>query len=667
VTTALDDFSVVELAAAYARAGMRVFPVDMRLDENGKRRKTPPHGYLWKERATARINHVVEDMVDALERIGEPDVGVGWALGLDGCLALDLDADKAPVWWSDLLPDQVAVNVTARGVHLIYRQPEGRRIGNGLGGFPSRGWGEVRGHGGYIIVAGADRPGFDVAQLSRIVAFPRPEWLTDAGADVVPLDVEELREWLEEHSKEPSQRGKLAGYRTWLLENWEPGISRHDTAVRLGCWIAREVAAGVVSAREGFELLRAWWTEVARQPGRVLTERELSSVIRWSIAAALTDPERLEAIAAEATSFDAGARATSQHMAELVAAGRRSSGDESTWLELDLADVLDEHYVQPRPTILARSDLESDGCLFYAGAVNGVHGDSGVGKSWIALAAIKSVIVNGRHAILVDLEDTPGSIVARLRLLSVRDDAIAERLHYIRPLEAPTLEDGLYLRELIARHDVALVVIDSLGEAFSLDGVNEDRDAEVAPWVRRKLRPLADTGAAVLVLDHSTKAADNPLHPSGSKRKRAALTGASYLVTEVVPLVRGDGGVLDLVCAKDRHGNYRRGELVSRMIMRSETFSVGIRFDVPTPREGGKLKEAAPLPTPEEATLEALTGRELSTRALLAAIRDLAKVGSDRARLAMETLIAAGEVVTNEGPRRAIVHRRAHSVTVEAP
>src|ERR687898_486158 len=71
---------------------------------------------------------------------------------------------------------------------------------------------------------------------------------------------------------------------------------------------------------------------------------------------------------------------------------------------------------------------------------------------------------------------------------------------------------------------------------IGLEGVDEDRDVQVGPWLRRVARRLADsTGAGVIIIDHSTKAKDNPLFPSGSKRKRAAITGASYHVEAVAP------------------------------------------------------------------------------------------------------------------------------------
>lgn len=337
-------------------------------------------------------------------------------------------------------------------------------------------------------------------------------------------------------------------------------------------------------------------------------------------------------------------------------------GLESSWLPIDLGPVMAEGYEQPRPTVLMRSDASGYGCLFYEGAINGIHGDSGTGKGWVALSAIKTLIVNGDNAVLVDLEDTPGSIISRLRLLGVRDSTIEEHLVYIRPTAPPMLSDIAALVELIIARHIRLVVIDSLGEAFGLDGVNEDKDVEVAPWYRRNLRPLADAGAAIIVIDHATKAADNPLHPSGSKRKRAAITGASYLVSAVVPLVKMEGGVLDLICAKDRHGNYRRGEVVSRLIMSSNVVDVRVRFDVPG-RDDAELPPGTDVRAPTEKAYdviaEVLKGRQLGKRALRAVVMQVAGVGQGAADDAIDLAVGTGLVVVERGSNRSLVHRLA--------
>ena len=74
-------------------------------------------------------------------------------------------------------------------------------------------------------------------------------------------------------------------------------------------------------------------------------------------------------------------------------------------------------------------------------------------------------------------------------------------------------------------------------------------------WMRRVPRPLAAAGAAVVPIDHITKSGDNNLYASGTQRKRAGITGASYLVENRSPFSQGHRGMSRLVCAKDRHGN----------------------------------------------------------------------------------------------------------------
>lgn len=269
-------------------------------------------------------------------------------------------------------------------------------------------------------------------------------------------------------------------------------------------------------------------------------------------------------------------------------------------LPVDLTAVVAGNFTQPVPTILRRDDGQS---LVYPGEVNGVHGSSGEGKGWLTLIAIVEQMRAGHAVMLLDLEDTAASIVARLRILGATDSDILERLVYIRPhVEFGPISMAHYVM-LVEQHRPSIVVVDSLGEAFGLEGINEDRDSEVGPWLRRVARRVADVGPAVWLVDHSTKANDNPLFPSGSKRKRAAITGASYLVTATTPLVAGQGGRLRVTCAKDRHGTYRRGEVVADAVF--------------TPTQTGGL--APKLYTPSAVDTEPVV--EFAVRAAVKAVR----------------------------------------------
>lgn len=232
-----------------------------------------------------------------------------------------------------------------------------------------------------------------------------------------------------------------------------------------------------------------------------------------------------------------------------------------SWAPVDLGPVVDGNHTAPVPRIFTTRDGAR--AMFYSGQVNGVHGDSGIGKSWLVLAAAAQVLSAGNRALIVDYEANAAEIVARLRALGCDRNQIVGQLVYVQP-NHPT--GDLAVAQLLEQitSDTDLAIIDSIGEAFGLDGIDENSDAEVGPWLRRVARPLADAGPAVVLVDHGTKAADNPLHPSGSKRKRAAITGASYLITTTKPSTQDQAGVLLLTCAKDRHGTYPRGSVVAR-------------------------------------------------------------------------------------------------------
>ena len=67
------------------------------------------------------------------------------------------------------------------------------------------------------------------------------------------------------------------------------------------------------------------------------------------------------------------------------------------------------------------------------------------------------------------------------------------------------------------------LILDSVGEAMAVGGIDEDRDNEVGPWLRKTLRHIKPTRTpSRRHASRSTirpKPQDNPLFPSGSKQK----------------------------------------------------------------------------------------------------------------------------------------------------
>lgn len=80
----------------------------------------------------------------------------------------------------------------------------------------------------------------------------------------------------------------------------------------------------------------------------------------------------------------------------------------SRWADVPLDGILDSiaagTLVLPTPTVGMLSDGTAG--LFYAGRVNGLAGESGAGKGWIALTAGLEQMMLGQHVYYLDFEDS---------------------------------------------------------------------------------------------------------------------------------------------------------------------------------------------------------------------------------------------------------------------
>lgn len=230
-----------------------------------------------------------------------------------------------------------------------------------------------------------------------------------------------------------------------------------------------------------------------------------------------------------------------------------------SWQFRDLSAALAGDNAHTTPTLLMRHDRTG---MVYAGRINGLHCDSGSGKSLLAAFLAVERLGLGEHVVWVDCEDpNEDLLVERLRAFGVADDVIAAQVHYVNPDEPATVAAVEQLVTAMASYGSCLVVIDSTGEALGLNGLDENKDLDVDQWKRILPHRFERAGHTVVMIDHGTKSADNPLYPSGSKRKRALISGASWFVEQVTPFDRDHPGKLKVTCAKDRHGNYRRGQV----------------------------------------------------------------------------------------------------------
>ncbi|MGC0271723.1 AAA family ATPase [Pseudactinotalea sp. Z1739] len=333
------------------------------------------------------------------------------------------------------------------------------------------------------------------------------------------------------------------------------------------------------------------------------------------------------------------------------------TGPGTTWQPLDLtatvAGLLAGTIKRHAPTIAARDD---GACLFYAGKVNGVAGASGSGKTWTALHAAAQQIAAGHHAVYVDLEDDEVGVVGRMLDLGADPDLLAgpgARFHYLHPEEAFTDASAEHLAATIRKYRPTLVVIDSTGESMAIDGAKPNDDDDTARWFRRLPTSIANTGPAVVVLDHVVKADDGGLWPIGSQRKRAAINGAQYMQTTVRPFSKGHPGAAKLICAKDRHGNYRPGQRVTDLAVNPAGAGVHIIMRTPSDAATPTAETFRPTALMEKASraLEA-TAEPLSTRKAYATVRGK----QEYVRAALDVLVAEGFANRHDGPNRSTLY-----------
>jgi hypothetical protein len=217
---------------------------------------------------------------------------------------------------------------------------------------------------------------------------------------------------------------------------------------------------------------------------------------------------------------------------------------------VDLAEIIANGCEMERPTV---ADVGLDNCLFYAGRINEIHAEPGVGKSNVAIAASLAVMRAGGLVVFIDPEDNPGGFTRRcLQFGATREDLI----ECCRYLHNPTPDDIILTQRWAAKHRPTLVVFDGLAESLTAEDLVEDKVNDVLKFFRSRLRPFADdSGAAVLVSDHVAKSLEGRGRwPRGSGAKLGRYDGVVYLLDLVDAYSPGQKGAVSLTIAKDRNG-----------------------------------------------------------------------------------------------------------------
>lgn len=203
--------------------------------------------------------------------------------------------------------------------------------------------------------------------------------------------------------------------------------------------------------------------------------------------------------------------------------------------------------------------LRSDGVrLAYSGAVNGLVGRPESGKTLVAIASACDVLKSGGSVLHIDADHNgaAATITHYAGADGVEPEWLSDRDRF-RYVEVRSAE---HLRRVVADAATWLpsfVPVDSVGEIVPLMGGESNSNDDYRRIHREILSPLADLGAAVLVLDHVTKDEGRSGYAIGAGAKLAAIDGSYLSVTPVDAFVPGIGGAAALSILKDRHGGLR--------------------------------------------------------------------------------------------------------------
>lgn len=318
----------------------------------------------------------------------------------------------------------------------------------------------------------------------------------------------------------------------------------------------------------------------------------------------------------------------------------------TTWAPIDLTEALAGIDV-PAPTFWLRSDGVP---LIYASRTHWFQGPSESLKSMAAQMVAVEAVNEGRDVLYIDFEDDDRGVVARLLAMGSSPADIKAHMVYVRPDEALKARDGrwtpggLDYLETLALRPWSVAILDGVTEAMTTEGMEILDNADTARWMRLLPRRISDTGAAVIVIDHTTKNADSAgRFAIGAQHKLAGVTGATYKFETIRPLARADSeeitGQVRITVTKDRPG-WVRGQCAEGQ--------VGM-FEVTSYPDGG-LSAAVLAPGSESSAVdmvlvgEILRYLETYEGATVRKIEEAMDVQASRSRGAIRAAIGRGWV-----------------------
>lgn len=224
-------------------------------------------------------------------------------------------------------------------------------------------------------------------------------------------------------------------------------------------------------------------------------------------------------------------------------------------LYADVAEIIERGVERRAPDA---GGIRNDGArLSYSAAVNGLVGPPESGKTLVSVAQACDELTRGGSVLHVDADHNgDAATVSQYMSFGVAAETLGDpaRFRYVE------LRSADHMRRVIAdapEWTPSVVIVDSVGEVVGLFGGDSNSNDDYRRIHREAVLPFARLGAAVLLLDHVTKADGTAGYAIGASAKKAAIDGSYLAVAVVEPFVPGVGGAAALSILKDRHGGLR--------------------------------------------------------------------------------------------------------------
>jgi hypothetical protein len=237
-------------------------------------------------------------------------------------------------------------------------------------------------------------------------------------------------------------------------------------------------------------------------------------------------------------------------------------------IPVPVADLMEKGVVRQKAKV---GLIEGARPLFPPRALSMIFGADNTGKSLMMMAIAAQEMRLGHNVLWIDYEDPEDNtpLIERFLMIGVPVSQARKHLTVFAQKTAlrPAHTDQWFT--LIREQQITLVVIDSYGELIGRSGLDENRDADIGNINAACLKRLASQGAAVVIIDHTTKVGSLEWS-AGSKRKRASINGAAFALSvetdgENHQFTAQESGHTNIFCMKSRLGTYKRGELVGVM------------------------------------------------------------------------------------------------------